>query len=66
MKLRRRIIKTRACDDWYDDEPVWFTVGSAETIGDGGHRFRSVSPAAHRAMNARPAPAIGFHKPRTT
>lgn len=59
-----RIIWPRACDDWYDDEPVWLTMGHAESNGDTGHRYRSVSPAAHRAMNAQTAPVIGFHKPR--
>jgi len=64
MKLARRTIKaSRACDDWYDDEPVWFYVGSAEVLGDAAPRFRSVSPAAHRAMSASSAPVIGFHRP---
>lgn len=64
MKLTRRTIKpSRACDDWYEDEAIWFNVGSAEALNDSGDRLRSVSPAAHRAMNARRSPAIGFHRP---
>ncbi len=65
MKIGRHVVKaTRACDDWYDDEAPYFYTGSAYELSDESPRFRSVSPAAHRAMNVRPATAIGFHKPR--
>lgn len=64
MKLSRRTIKaSRACDDWFEDEAIWFNVGSAEVPGGAAPRFRSVSPAAHQAMSARTAPVIGFHRP---
>lgn len=64
MKLKTRIIKHRACDDWYEDEAPCYHTGSAYDLGDETPRFRSVSPAAHQAMKATTSPAIGFHKPK--
>ena len=65
MKVRRHAVKdTRSCDDWYEDESPYYYTGTADDLSDEAPRFRSVSPAAHRAMMAKPAATIGFHKPR--
>lgn len=65
MKVRRHIVKAvRACDDdWYEDETPYLYAGTSYELGDESPRFRSVSREAHRAMNAKPAAAIGFHRP---
>lgn len=57
-------------DDW-DDEAPWLSVGVAETLQvPDAPRFRSVSPAAHRAIqiglamkSASSRRPIGFHRP---
>jgi hypothetical protein len=65
MKVRRHTVKaTRACDDWEDDYPPWYETGQSYELADESSRFRSVSPAAHRAMNTKPASSIGFHRPK--
>jgi hypothetical protein len=58
-------------DEWWDDdEPIWFIVGSGEGQDvPETPRFKSVSPAAHRAfeigkrMQERPRRPVGFHRP---
>lgn len=67
MRVRRHVVKaSRACDDdWYEDETPYYYTGTSYELGDESPRFRSVSREAHRAMNAKTGPAIGFHKPRT-
>lgn len=67
MKVRRQTIKAaRSCDDdWDDDWSPYYETGSSYEIGGPVERprLRSVSPAAHKAMNhQRPRP-VGFHKP---
>lgn len=67
MKVRRHVVKgVRSCDDWDDDCPPWYEAGTSYEFSDdsSSSRFRSVSPAAHRAMNIRPASLIGFHRPK--
>lgn len=64
MKLKTRIIKHRACDDWYEDETPYYYTGSAYELGDDAPRFRSVSRAAHEAMRSGQSRPIGFHKPK--
>lgn len=67
MKVARHVVKaSRSCDDWHEDETPWYETGTSYELGDEGPRFRSVSPAAHRAMNQKPATTatIGFHRPR--
>lgn len=62
MKLRTRIIKRRACDDWYEDEGPNYWTGSSYELGDDAPRLRSVSYAAHHAIRATNRPTIGFHR----
>lgn len=65
MKVRRQSIKrTRACDDWYEDESPYYYAGQAYDLSDDAPRLRSVSQAAHHAMRASSRPTIGFHKPK--
>lgn len=66
MKLRTRIIKRRACDDWYEDESPYYYTGSSYELGDDAPRLRSVSEAAHHAIRTTNRPTIGFHKPRSS
>jgi hypothetical protein len=63
MKIKRaHVIRSRACDDDYDDEyAIYYGVGSAETMG-GPIKLRSVSHAAHAALVSRRNP-IGFGRP---
>ena len=65
MKIQSRRIKTRASDDWYEDEAAYLYAGSAYELSDDAPRFHSVSPAAHRAIHGKGSPAIGFHRPRS-
>lgn len=66
MKVRRHVVKAiRACDDWDDEDySPWYETGTSYELSDESRRFRSVSPAAHRAMSVRPSATIGFHKPK--
>lgn len=62
MKLNRPIIK-RASDD-YDDEWIWFEPGTSYELSEReSFRPKSMSRAAHAAINYRPPNRIGFHKP---
>ena len=64
-KLRRVVVKAaRACDDWYEDEAPYYYAGTSYELSDDAPRFRSVSPAAHRAIHGRSSATIGFHRPR--
>lgn len=63
MKIKTRMVKRSARlndDDYYDDEAGYLAIGSAcDFGGDEKPRLRSVSSAAHRAMNATRRP-VGF------
>ena len=57
-------------DDWEDDYPPWFDVGSGHGLDlPETPRFKSVSPAAHKAiqigrqMRDSERGPLGFHKP---
>lgn len=55
-------------DDWYEDAPPWFDVGSGHGLDlPETPRFKSVSPAAHKAIQIGKAMKergpLGFHKP---
>lgn len=67
MKVSRHTVKaTRSCDDWDDDYPPYYETGSSYELSDETPRFRSVSPAAHRAMHQKPitTAVLGFHRPK--
>lgn len=70
MKIRSRVVKVRACDDddWYDDYPAYYETGQSYELGGPVERprLRSVSPAAHAALNYRPARPVGFHRPKAS
>lgn len=67
MKIKRpRII--RSYDDDYEDDFIWYEVGTAYDLpSDPRPRPRSVSAQAHRAFEAaryqRERRTIGFRKP---
>jgi hypothetical protein len=65
MRIKRPVIKRSCdCDDW-DDDLIWFDQGSSWDLGhDAPAKPRSVSRSAFEALNYRPRPTIGFHKPR--
>ncbi len=61
--------KSCDCDDYEDDWPPYYEHGSSYELSGPNERpkLRSVSHAAHAAMNAtpsRPANPMGFHIPR--
>lgn len=66
MKVRRHIVKAiRSCDDDDQDWPPYYETGTSYELSDDAPRLRSVSPAAQRAMHAKPATSIGFHRPKS-
>lgn len=57
-------------DDWYEDDLPWFDVGSGHGLDlPETPRFKSVSPAAHKAIQIGKAAResergpLGFHRP---
>ena len=58
--MKRQAIK-RACDDYEEDWPPYYEVGQHWDLGSNPvAKLKSVSQAAHKAMQWRPKPKVGF------